>query len=52
MPPNSMKQVIADYTDPATTRPNLELVIKTGSGFIPMDLPYFSLGCGVGPHRL
>ncbi|CZS98313.1 uncharacterized protein RAG0_07082 [Rhynchosporium agropyri] len=45
-----MKQVIADYIDPATTRPDLELVIKTSSSFIPMDLPYFSLTIRLLPY--
>lgn len=45
-----MQQVVADSTDPVTTRPNLEPVLRTGSGFIPMDLPLFSSSVNLPPN--
>ena len=50
MPPKAMQQVVADSTDPATTRPNLDPVTKTGSGFKPMDLPPFQSRVNLPPH--
>ncbi|PVH85756.1 hypothetical protein DL98DRAFT_511305 [Cadophora sp. DSE1049] len=50
MPPKAIQQVVADSTDPATTRPNLDPVIKTGSGFILMDLPPFHSRVNLLPH--
>ena len=45
-----MQNVVADSTDPATTRPNLEPVTQTGSGFKPMDLPPFSSRTTLPPN--
>ena len=42
--------VISDFIDPATLRPDLPLVIATGSRFIPIDLPDFSPKINLPPH--
>jgi hypothetical protein len=46
----AMQNVTADSTDPATTRPALDPIIKTGSGFIPMDLPPFVTTIALPPY--
>jgi hypothetical protein len=49
MPRKAVKNVIADSTDPATTRPDLPPEERVGTGFIPMDLPYFSPSISLPP---
>ncbi|PVH70173.1 hypothetical protein DL98DRAFT_145593 [Cadophora sp. DSE1049] len=50
MPLKAIQQVVADSTDPATTRPNLDPVTKTSSGFKPMDLPPFRSRVNLLPY--
>jgi hypothetical protein len=50
MPLKAIQQVVVDSTDPTTTRPNIPPVEKTGSGFIPIDLPPFSSTINLPPH--
>lgn len=45
-----MQQVVADSTDPATTRPDLDPTTQTGTGFIPMDLPPFAYAVNLPPE--
>lgn len=49
MPPKTLKNVVPDSTDPATTRPALDPVEKSGTGFIPMDLPPFQSTVNLPP---
>src|SRR5947209_5431623 len=50
MPPKAMQQVVSDSTDPATLRPDINPVTKTGSGFKPMELTPFSYTVNLPPH--
>lgn len=50
MPPMANPEVVPDSTDPGTLRPDLPPAIKTGSRFIPMNLPDFPPGVQLPPE--